>query len=158
MRLMRIRLAAFFVLALAASTAVAQDDLSTFHACHPQGTARLSHVKQLDSKKNRFDLPGQHARYSRISLADVVRRVPDADRFPEGVPGEVVGWVRLVKPGSPETCNCGQSSDESLMDTRFALTPRNRLTGYEIFPLFHQQPARNSLSRMHPRRPDESVW
>lgn len=116
-------LVAAFALALSASAASAQNDLVTFHGCPPQGTAKQADNKGLNTQKNRFDSPGARTRYFRVSLADVVRRGADAQRFAAGVPAEMVGWVRLVKEGSKETCNCDESRDKSLMDTHIELVP-----------------------------------
>lgn len=116
-------LAASFALALCAPFARAQDNLSTFHGCPPQGSAQQIDNKRLNAQKNRFDSPGARTRYFRVDLSQVVRRGPDTDRFAAGVPAEMVGWVRLVKEGSKETCNCDEARDKSLMDTHIELVP-----------------------------------
>lgn len=120
----RILVAAFaLLLAAVAATAQEEEDLVTFHGCPPQGSAKQVDNKSLNAQKNRFDSPGARTRYFRVSLAEVVRRGADSKRFAAGVPAEMVGWVRLVKDGSGETCNCGETRDKSLMDTHIELVP-----------------------------------
>lgn len=104
-------------------SAAAAQDMSVFHGCPMQGNALQADNKRLNAQKNRFDLPAQRVRYFRVRLADVLQRGPDANRFPAGVPTEMVGFVRLVKAGSKETCNCHEPRDKRFLDTHIELVP-----------------------------------
>lgn len=93
-----------------------------FNGCPLHGDAVQTDNKRLNAQKNRYDLPARGTRYHRIRLEDVLLRGPDENRFPVGVPAEMVGFVRLVKRGSKETCNCKATSPE-LTDTHIELVP-----------------------------------
>lgn len=93
-----------------------------FRGCPMPGNAVQADNKRLNAQKNRYDLPARGTRYHRIRIEDVLLRGPDRDRFPAGVPAEMVGFVRLVKEGSKETCNCHETDDD-LTDTHIELVP-----------------------------------
>lgn len=117
------RIFAFIPVALAALALLPQPAAAQrlFHGCPLQGDAVQTDNQRLNQQKNRTDLP-EGSKYYRVRLEDVLRPGPDANRFPVGVAAEMVGFVRHVKKGSKETCNCKATSDE-LTDTHIDLVP-----------------------------------
>lgn len=87
--------------------------------CPPEGNAVKASVKRSNPLKNRVHAP-RAAQVHPITLEAILAPGDDHDRWSEGDGAEVVGWVKEVKPGGAETCNC-RSPNHDDWDTHIEL-------------------------------------
>jgi len=82
-------------------------DASVFpiEGCPPEGSAVRASVKRMNPLKNRVHAPAP-SQVHPINLEAILAPGDDHDRWSEDEGAEIVGWVKEVKPGGAETCNC----------------------------------------------------
>jgi len=84
------------------------------------GNAKPQRIKDLNVKKNRFDIPDS----SDINRSVTFQVMLDADEepilFEEGQAAEIIGYVILVKKGGEETCNC-KKKDTAHIDSHIEM-------------------------------------
>jgi hypothetical protein len=115
--ILRMAMLAAFVLP-AALPAPAQEKLN---GCDMDGTAKGKESRKLNRLKNRYErpMPEDYARYN-ISIDSLLAAGDDRNRFSNSSAAEVVGWVKDVKIGGVESCNCN-SKDSLYRDTHIVL-------------------------------------
>lgn len=113
--------------AIFTSKTLANDPGKDHIDCPPEGrfkkktsAAQLAKLKKLNRDKNRYLPPT--GPYQTIALSDLVASGADGRDFASAGPGEIVGYVRQVKPGEPETCNA-YSTATIEKDTHIELVP-----------------------------------
>jgi len=107
------------------SPAAAQEK---FHGCSTAGNARGRDTRALNRMKNRYQrpMPEDYSRYN-ISLDSMTAPGNDRKRFTNSSAADITGYVREVKIGGIESCNCN-SRDSRYRDTHIvlALDPREK--------------------------------
>ena len=78
-----------------------------FNGCGMTGSARGKELRKLNRMKNRYNrpMPEDYSRYD-ISLEDILEPGDDRKRFTNSAAGQITGYVREVKIGGIESCNC----------------------------------------------------
>lgn len=121
----------------------------TYRRCPPEGTAKRSNAKELNVKKNRYDVPRERD-IVEVSLADFrAMAAPPDGRYAEGQAIRTTGYVADVRIGAIETCNC-KEKDHWLRDTHIELTDDPMRTNdkttfvvVEVTPRFRERMKRN---------------
>lgn len=99
-----------------------------YQGCGPEGDAKVPQVRALNRYKNRTDAP--MAINPAITLQALMAPGADQTRWKFADGAEIVGYVRDVKVGGVETCNC------------HARAPQDRDTHIELVsdPMGYQLP------------------
>ncbi len=107
-------------LALCLSSCLGRGDMDDYKGCGPEGDARRTDVRELNTQKNRYDLPDSNQIDQSISLSAMLAPGEDVDRFKAGRAAQITGYVSAVKVGGYESCNC-HASDVQYRDTHIEL-------------------------------------
>lgn len=108
-------------------------------ACPVEGNAKSVHLRELNTLKNRSNLPAKKDIDSTVTLAQLLKAGDDKHRWSNKSAAKITGYVSQVKPGGMETTNC-KSKDKNLRDTHIeiVLTPmtdgKNKSLIIEITP------------------------
>ena len=95
-------------------------DMQTFGGCGLEGDAKLQQVRNLNLLKNRYTPPNSADMNPRVALAAILAPGSDLKRWSETQGAVITGYVIDVKPGGPETVNCG-AKDPQHTDTHIEL-------------------------------------
>ena len=102
--------------------------------CGPEGSEKAdskiksAHLAWIGNPlKNRFDVP-KASEIKTLEIKDLIATDAVKTKFTQGTPVQVTGYVYLVKPGDPESCNCN-TKDETYKDTHIELTINSTETG-----------------------------
>lgn len=100
---------------------VRADSQERFNGCGMTGNARGKELRQLNRLKNRYNrpMPEDYSRYD-VSLGDILEPGDDGKRFTNSAAAQIVGYVRDVKIGGIESCNCN-ARDARYRDTHIVL-------------------------------------
>ena len=108
-----------FAAAFQAQVCAAQAD-GSFDGCPPEGKTTRTAVMALNRLKNRTVAPLKTDVNPAITLAAVLAPGNDVGRWNESQAAIITGFVVAVKPGGPETVNCG-ATDPAHTDTHIEL-------------------------------------
>lgn len=108
-----------FATAFQAQVCVAQTD-GSFDGCPLEGKTTRPAVMALNRLKNRTVAPLKTDVNPAITLAAVLAPGNDVDRWNTTQGAIITGFVVAVKPGGPETVNCG-ATDPAHTDTHIEL-------------------------------------
>lgn len=97
--------------------------LEVFDGCPINGSGRGSEKTHENELKNRYVMPGGGDFDAWVDLQKMLETASPA-ALDEQKAVEVTGYVREVKSGGVESCNC-RSSDPRDMDSHLELTPRD---------------------------------
>jgi hypothetical protein len=118
--------------------------------CPPEGNAKVSRVRDLNTYKNRTQLPAPKDFDQGITLKAMLQPGDDTRRWSVQKAASVSGYVRDVKPGGVETTNC-KCKDKSLRDTHIELVldplnnDKNKCVVVEVTPRVRSLMAKNGL-------------
>lgn len=105
---------------IASNAQAPSSDMDTFDGCGLSGNAKSANLTKLNQLKNRYTLPSARKINHSITLSALLEPGDDRSKWSSGSSAEVVGYVLDVKPGGPETCNCGKK-DPKHSDTHIEL-------------------------------------
>ena len=88
--------------------------------CPLEGSAKTDRLKQLNILKNRTKLDPGNNYNAKVSLAGMLEKGNDTDRWSHNTYVKVVGYVKDVKVGGVETVNC-KAKEKDLRDTHIDL-------------------------------------
>ena len=114
------KFAAFLSLCFLVAAANPASNLDVFDGCGLNGTARSAALKRLNQLKNRYAVPRESDIDRSITLGAMLAPGDDRSRWSSASAAEITGYVLDVKPGGPETCNCGKK-DALHSDTHIEL-------------------------------------
>lgn len=97
--------------------------MDVFDGCGLKGTATSPKLSALNELKSRYTMPSAGKIDHSITLRALLARGGDQTRWSAANGAEVTGYVLDVKPGGPETCNCGKK-DTAHSDTHIELVLR----------------------------------
>ncbi len=83
-------------------------NMDVFDGCGMDGTAKGASLKKLNQLKNRYTAPSASKLNHSITLAALLAPGNDTKRWSSTSAAEVTGYIIEVKPGGPETVNCGK--------------------------------------------------
>ena len=89
-------------------------------SCPLEGNAKTQHLKELNKLKNRSEFPKPENFNANITLKAVLEKGEDSKRWSPSSAAKIVGYVKDVKVGGVETCNC-KTKDKNLRDTHIDL-------------------------------------
>ncbi|HXB12383.1 MAG TPA: hypothetical protein VNZ45_10375 [Bacteroidia bacterium] len=96
--------------------------------CGPEGSdsvdsndPRTHLAYEGNPHKNRYDIP-ESQNITIINIDDLIASDAIKSKYQQGIAVQVTGYVDTVKPGDPESCNCG-TKDVKYEDTHIELTP-----------------------------------
>ncbi len=92
--------------------------------CPIQGSSPQKRLQILDRQKNRTVLPKKSDFNSKITLEAMLEPGDDTKRWSINNAATLTGFVRLVKPGEPETVNCKAKAIAD-RDTHIELVPQD---------------------------------
>ncbi len=78
--------------------------------CPPEGDAKPDGVKAVNILKNRIEPPKSDDFDPNATIASMLHSGEDDSRWDDKQAATIVGYVRDVKPGGIETCNCHAKS------------------------------------------------
>lgn len=107
-------------LILVANAQAPPADMDDFDGCKLDGTATTARLKALNQLKNRYTVPTDAQINHSITLSALLAPGDDKTRWNSSSGAEITGFVLDVKPGGPETCNCGKT-DPLHADTHIEL-------------------------------------
>src|SRR5271156_5509242 len=116
---LRMTAALLFAAALRAQPCAAQTP-GSFDGCPLEGKTTTTAVMALNRLKNRTVAPLKADINPAISLTSVLEPGNDIGRWSELQAAIITGFVVAVKPGGPETVNCG-ATDPAHTDTHIEL-------------------------------------
>ncbi len=116
---LRTMVALVFAAAFQAQVCVAQTD-GSFDGCSLAGKTTRTAVMALNRLKNRTVVPLKTDVNPAITLTSVLAPGNDIDRWNESQAAIITGFVVAVKPGGPETVNCG-ATDPAHTDTHIEM-------------------------------------
>ena len=117
--MLRMTAALLFAAALRAQPCAAQTP-GSFDGCPLEGKTTRTAVMALNRLKNRTVAPLKADINPAISLTSVLEPGNDIGRWSELQAAIITGFVVAVKPGGPETVNCG-ATDPAHTDTHIEL-------------------------------------
>lgn len=88
--------------------------------CPLEGSAKTTKLKELNCLKNRTYFPKENNFDPAVNLGSLLKHGDDSERWKNTSAAKVKGYVKEVKPGGAETCNC-KSKDRNLRDTHIEL-------------------------------------
>jgi hypothetical protein len=91
--------------------------------CPVQGSSPKQRIQALDRQKNRTNLPKESDFNPKATLEAMLQPGDDTKRWSVNSAATITGYVRLVKPGGPETVNC-MAKGVPNMDTHIELVPQ----------------------------------
>ncbi|MBK9285877.1 MAG: hypothetical protein IPM51_16400 [Sphingobacteriaceae bacterium] len=89
-------------------------------SCPLEGNAKSKHLQALNLLKNRTQFPNAENFDANISLKAVLAKGEDSKRWSTHSAAKITGYVKDVKVGGIETCNC-KTKDKNLRDTHIDL-------------------------------------
>jgi len=95
-------------------------DMDEYNGCGLEGDAKRMDVRDLNTHKNRYDLPDSSQLDHSITLQAMLAPGNDRDRFSMYKAAEITGYVYDVKVGGDESCNCHARNPED-RDTHIEL-------------------------------------
>lgn len=107
-------------LAIQANAQAPPSNMDVFDGCGLSGTAKSTRLTKLNQLKNRYTPPRPGKINHSITLSALLGPGDDRSRWSSGSGADVTGYVLDVKPGGPETCNCGEK-DSKHSDTHIEL-------------------------------------
>jgi hypothetical protein len=114
-----------FLIVLFAAPAFSQD---TFEDCGMQGdTSSSVYIQTMSRLKNRYKNPKAKDFDSAVSFISFLSKGNDVGRFKENKAVEIIAWVRDVKWGSKESCNCSHTG-QNLQDVHIELVKTKNTT------------------------------
>ncbi len=133
--------------------------------CPPEGDAKPESVKAVNILKNRITPPTDADIDPAVTLAAMAREGNDVNRWEEHRAASVVGFVRKVKAGGVETCNCHATAMED-RDTHIELVLHETSTAgtdvvvVEVTPRWRDFAAANNVdwSTARLRKEIEGKW
>jgi hypothetical protein len=84
-------------------------NMDDFDGCGLEGTAKTASLKALNLNKNRYAIPQANEINGSITLQSMLNPGDDKTRWNSTAAAEISGYVFDIKPGGPETCNCGKT-------------------------------------------------
>lgn len=118
--------------------------------CPPEGNAKVSRVRDLNTYKNRTQLPGPKDFDHGVTLKAMLQGGDDTRRWSVQKAASVSGYVRDVKPGGVETTNC-KCKDKALRDTHIELVldplnnDKNKCVVVEVTPRIRSMMAQKGI-------------
>jgi hypothetical protein len=103
-------------------------NMDDFDGCGLDGTAKSTSLKILNHNKNRYAMPQSNEINGTITLQSMLAPGDDKTRWNSTAGAEISGYVFDVKPGGPETCNCGKT-DPSHTDVHIELVSSSTDSG-----------------------------
>lgn len=94
--------------------------MDDYNNCGMAGDARRADVRDLNTQKNRYDIPDSTQINYAITMQAILAPGNDRNRFNAGDAAEVTGYVYDVKVGGDESCNC-HARDPQYRDTHIEL-------------------------------------
>jgi hypothetical protein len=98
-----------------------------FNGCDMDGSTNIEFLKVMNRKKNRYNIPSASDFDSSVKLSSFMEPGDDHERFDENKAVEIIGWVRDVKWGSNESCNCNQTG-QNFQDVHIEIVPTRNTT------------------------------
>ena len=89
--------------------------------CPIEGSAKTTHLKELNILKNRTKLSSENGYDTRVTLSAMLNKGDDTHRWSNNSFVKVIGYVKDVKVGGVETVNC-KAKDKDLRDTHIELS------------------------------------
>jgi hypothetical protein len=84
-------------------------NMDDFDGCTLEGTAKSASLQALNRNKNRYTVPQASEINSSITVSAMLAPGNDRTRWKPTSGAEITGYVLDLKPGGPETCNCGKT-------------------------------------------------
>jgi hypothetical protein len=88
--------------------------------CPVEGDAKSDRVRELNTLKNRWRMPASSDFDTLITLAEILEKGNDRNRWNVEKAVRITGYVFDVKIGGVETCNC-KTKDRDVRDTHIEL-------------------------------------
>jgi len=98
-----------------------------FNGCDMDGSTNIEFLKVMNRKKNRYTIPTAADFDTSIKLSSFMEPGDDHERYDENKAVEIIGWVRDVKWGSNESCNCKRSG-QNFQDVHIEIVPTKNTT------------------------------
>ena len=87
-------------------------NLDTFDGCPMEGSAKTECTQERNRLKNRWDKePTAGDINADVTLAEMLRKGNDEDRWSDEDGAEITGYVASVEPTGAESCNCDDDSE-----------------------------------------------
>lgn len=122
------RLLFYLFLIICFSSCMHTGDMDEYRGCGLEGDAKRADIRELNTQKNRYDIPDSNAIDRTVTLAAMLAPGNDINRFTAGRAVEITGYVSDVKIGGYESCNC-HASDPQYRDTHIELVAEGSDSG-----------------------------
>jgi hypothetical protein len=93
-------------------------------SCPLQGSAKSDRLRELNKLKNRSNFPVGEDFDTSVTLERMLEDGNDEDRWDASKAAAITGYVKKVKSGDHETCNC-EAEDDSQHDTHIEIVTYN---------------------------------
>jgi hypothetical protein len=94
--------------------------MDDYNNCGLEGDAKRADVRELNTQKNRYDMPDSNAIDHSATLEAMLAQGDDRNRFTGGHAAEITAYVIDVKVGGDESCNCHERDPQN-RDTHIEL-------------------------------------
>jgi hypothetical protein len=96
--------------------------------CSMEGDAKQEPEQKQNHYKNRYNFPKKKDIDETITINYLLKAKGDDPKLSQEMAVKITGYVRVVKAGSEETCNC-HAKKTAFKDTHIEITPTKKTKG-----------------------------
>ncbi len=99
----------------------------TINNCPPEGKTKVNRLKELNIKKNRYELPKSSDIDANVTMKALMEKGNDEERFDENMAAVIEGYIYDVTNTGKETCNCN-ATEENYQDVHIVIVKKKSYT------------------------------